>query len=180
MAGVKPVTYADSVLDREFFEELGRFVANCGHLEKVLWILFARVAQLDVQNDVDAVRALRISRKPFGVLISELQREAAQSQKIPEEIRKRMDSLLDRISENLVYRNLAVHGAWSSERDHYRVSFFDKIDGAANDDINSYRAYAAPVSLAEIRQSSETTTKFLHEAAELMVVIKKWHEEQSL
>ena len=59
-------TYADHVLDRGFLEELGRFVANCGHLEKVLWILFARIARLDVEDDVDAVRALRVSRKPFG------------------------------------------------------------------------------------------------------------------
>ncbi len=179
MADDRPATYADSVLDREFFEELGRFVSNCGHLEKVLWILFATIARLDVENEVDVARALQTSIKPFGALISDLRDLINKTDDLPEKICSAVQEMLDDISTDLIYRNLAVHGAWSSNGDHYRVSFFKKIQGEARGNPDSYRAFAAPISLAEIQQASRNASAYLTRALELKRTLEDQRAQQA-
>ena len=171
-----PRTFADTILDDVLFHALGRFVANCGHLERTLWVLLARVESRAVEDDADEALALQSLTKPLGALIAEIRVSISKQSDVPRDMLPEIETLLNEISENIVYRNLAIHGAWSLDGDAYRVSYFKKIPGAARDDPASYRAFAAPIAIADVDQASETASIYLTRTLQLANAINKARE----
>lgn len=166
-------TFADTQLDEPFFRELGRFIANCGHLEHALWRLYIKLAQVDVEDDAQAVTAIKAAKKSLGRLIDE----------IIKEVNKNIDSqciqhgelteFLREMDNDVIWRNLAVHSAWIKVEGGYKSAmFFKKENNSDHEDINSYRAFNMTVSLDDIVKASESASSYLTRTLQVIKLIE--------
>jgi hypothetical protein len=155
-------TFADTQLDEPFFLELGRFITNCGHLEQVLWHLYIKLAQVDVEDDVQTVTAIKAARKSLGQLIDDIIAEinAAISPQVIQH--GELISFFGEMKNDVIWRNLAAHSAWKKVEGGYKSAmFFKKEDNSDHKDIDSYKAFSAVVSLDDIMEASESASSYL-------------------
>jgi len=166
-------TFADTQLDEPFFLELGRFIANCGHLEHFLWRLYIKLTRVDVEDDDQAVMAIKAARKSLGQLIDE----------IIDEIEKNIDpqciqhgeliTFFCEMKNDVLWRNLAVHSAWRKAGGGYKsVMFFKKEDKRDHKDIDSYKAFNMAVSLDDILKASESASSYLTRTLQAIELIE--------
>ena len=104
----------EQYLPAHFFEELGRYVATCGHIEETAWRIIVLSHRLDLSENDDLRRVKKI-RDNAGQLVDGLKAASAQH---PEPIRSTILDLAARMSrDERGPRNMAVHGAWAWSRD---------------------------------------------------------------
>ena len=106
-----------------FFGKLGRYVATCGHIEYLVWLIAVNTAGFDLDNKdvVDRILGLRKSTKE---LVDELTRAADHH---AEPVKSRILDLAGKLdADGRDPRNMAIHGTWrwDKERVGYEVLYW--------------------------------------------------------
>ncbi len=98
--------------------------------------------------------------------------EVNKAETLSDDIRLNLIELLHKLQEDVIWRNLAVHSAWSKVDGEYRVVFFKRVSKDLQD-INSYRAFVPPVSLEELIDASEKASSYLRHILELTELVEE-------
>lgn len=134
----------EALLADAFFLKLGKYVATCAHIERMAWLLVVHSAGFDLNDDADIARILELRRRTPD-LITALG-DAAENHDA--EFGERFRAASGRISDGIINRHMAVHGAWSTRDDgQYKVEYYNNVGTGK---APNWRAFVAAISEGEL------------------------------
>jgi hypothetical protein len=110
-------------LDNEFFNHLGRYVANCAYIEREAWLLIAELKGYTILNDLEKILEMKKSYGP-SKLVAEL-RDASKNSAIQYQLQ--IQEICEYTEKFIDNRHMAIHGTWTKASDGYKVEYFKNL-----------------------------------------------------
>ena len=114
-------TIADQQLDEAFLLQLGRFVANCGHLEAYLWGLEVATTEHEIGDETAQLKFGKMRTKPLSGLLNSLKNNPMDRKGLTGECKFQILDLIERIEQDVESRNRAIHGMWRKTKRGYEL-----------------------------------------------------------
>lgn len=148
------MTYADEILPAKFLEMLGRYVANVAYLERAIWkFILAAEGIEDIDTDERLYRALTVRKMTAGNLLTELEKTLPH---LSEKMRTDLSEIILHMKTFLDNRHMAVHGAWYTDGENFRVEYF-KNEGSRRQP--QWAAYSKTIKWNEIVESVDDVSR---------------------
>ncbi|MFC3088275.1 hypothetical protein [Tabrizicola soli] len=160
-------TIIEGMLSEGFLYRLGVYAQTCAHIEKVLWHVVLLGQGIDVSDEPDFQRAMRI-RKVNRDLLSEAKDAAG---KIKPNIGKILVGIVSEIESELYVRHMAVHGAWHTHPpgESHTCEYFRDVGPKGAPD---WRAYTDAITDQEIDGAISKVDDLLRRALDVWQELK--------